>query len=256
MLKYILLPVLFILWMATGWTEKPKPGKQIYLLMGQSNMAGRGIVSDEFKHVQNSRVLMLNASNEWTIAKNPTHFDKPKVSGVGPGLSFGITLADTYLKDTIYLVPCAVGGTAIAKWEPGAFDKNTNTHPYDDALMRIKEAMKKGKITGAIWLQGESDSNPKSAAVYLAKLNTLIARIRSLTNNPKLPFVVGELGQYRENYKLINDELHKLPVTTANTGIVTSEGLTHKGDTTHFDAPSATIYGTRFAKGMLKLIKN
>ncbi|TCC93608.1 sialate O-acetylesterase [Pedobacter frigiditerrae] len=236
-----------------NWSEKPR--KQIYLLMGQSNMAGRGVITDEYKELQHTRVLMLNANNEWVAAKHPIHFDKPKVAGVGPGLAFGAALADAFPKDSIYLVPCAVGGTSIAKWEPGAFDKSTNTHPYDDALLRIKEAMKLGKINGAIWLQGESDSNPKSAAVYLEKLTALIERVRKETNNPNLPFVVGELGQYRDNYKLINEVLHQVPQKIKLTNYVTSEGLTHKGDTTHFDSPSATTYGVRFAKEMLMLIK-
>jgi hypothetical protein len=240
---------------ATNHPKKPTPGVQIFLLMGQSNMAGRGVITNEFKDLGNSRVYMLNANSEWVPAKHPVHFDKPKVVGVGPGLSFGMALADASPKDIIYLVPCAVGGTSISKWEPEAFDQSTNTHPYDDALLRIKEAMKKGKITGAIWLQGESDSNPKASAVYLSKLETLIGRIRVATGNPKLPFVVGELGTFRENYKLINTELHKLPATIPFTSVVTSEHLTHKGDTTHFDAASATVYGTRFAKGMLKLMK-
>jgi hypothetical protein len=236
-------------------TNNHRPQARIYLLMGQSNMAGRGVITDEYKNLQNSRVLMLNDKNTWVLAKHPVHFDKPKAAGVGPGLTFGIKLAETYPKDTIYLVPCAVGGTSIAKWEPGAFDKATNTHPYDDALLRIKEAMKKGKIEGAIWLQGESDSNPKAAAIYLAKLALLIERIREVTQNPKLPFIVGELGRYRENYKLINDQLHQLPAKVAFTGFVTSEGLVHKGDTTHFDSPSATLYGARFATGMIKLLE-
>ena len=255
-MKYIIFTILTLVCLSFKMKEsKTKPGKKIYLLMGQSNMAGRGVLTDEYKNLQNSRVLMLNASNEWVIAKNPIHFDKPKSAGVGPGLAFGMGLADAFVKDTIYLVPCAVGGTSISKWEPGAFDKATNTHPYDDALLRIKEAMKIGKISGAIWLQGESDSNPKSSEVYLAKLTVLIERVREVTNNHKLPFVVGELGQYNDHYKLINEELHKLPAAVSHTGIVTSEGLTHKGDSTHFNSASATIYGARFAVGMLKLQK-
>ncbi len=223
--------------------------------MGQSNMAGRGKITEGLKNLGNSRVLMLNVNSEWVVANHPIHFDKPKAVGVGPGLAFGMALADAYPKDTIYLVPCAVGGTAISKWEPGAFDQSTNTHPYDDAVLRIKEAMKKGKITGAIWLQGESDSSPKASAIYLSKLKTLIERVRMETNNSKLPFVVGELGTFRENYKLINSELNKLPSVVPFTGVVTSENLTHKGDTTHFDGASATVYGGRFAERMLKLMK-
>jgi len=259
MMKYLLPVLLLFLGLGCalhkGNNSNDQPKARIYLLMGQSNMAGRGVVTDEYKNISNNRVLMLTDKSEWTTAKHPIHFDKPKVAGVGPGLAFGIQLAQAFPKDTIYLVPCAVGGTSIAKWEPTAFDKATNTHPYDDAVIRIKEAMKKGKIEGVIWLQGEADSNPKSAAIYLDKLHNLIARVRALTQNPKLPFVVGELGQYRKNYNLINTQLHLLPSKIPFTGVVTSEGLTHKGDTTHFDSPSATEYGSRFATGMLKLLK-
>lgn len=254
-MKYLLIITSIFIGLGLAFNNQPKPGKQIYLLMGQSNMAGRGVITDEYKNLKYTSVLMLNANNEWVPARHPVHFDKPKVAGVGPGLAFGRAMAKAFIKDTIYLVPCAVGGTSISKWEPGAFDKATSIHPYDDALLRINEAMKLGKISGVIWLQGESDSNTKSSAIYLTKLTTLIERIRKETNNPKLPFVVGELGTYKDAYKLINSELYKLPLTVAFTGVVTSEGLTHKGDTTHFDSPSATEYGNRFAKGMLKLLK-
>ena len=235
--------------------KQKEPGKKIFLLMGQSNMAGRGKITAAFENLTDSRLLMLNANNEFVTAKHPIHFDKPKAVGVGPGLTFGMDMAKAYSKDSIYLIPCAVGGTSINKWEPEAFDKSTNTHPYDDAVLRIKEAMKKGNIDGVIWLQGESDSNPKAAATYLSKLTALIARIRYETNNPELPFVVGELGTFRKEFQLINNELHKLPTLVSFTKVVTSENLSHKGDTTHFNAPSAAIYGDRFAKAMLELMK-
>ncbi|WP_353139452.1 family 16 glycoside hydrolase, partial [Pseudopedobacter sp.] len=154
---------------------------------------------------------------------------------------------------TIGLVPCAVGGTAIRKWVPGGYDSVTNKHPYDDALLRIKLAMKKGVIKGVIWHQGEGDSGVKSSQTYVDKLAELIERIRKEVGNPKLPFVVGQLAMYRDNYQYINKELPKLPVKVSYTTIVSSEGLWHKGDGTHFNSPSAAEYGRRFADGMLLL---
>ena len=241
----------------TSGTRKTKinPGYDVYLLMGQSNMAGRGPLTEEYLAMQYKRVLMLNKENKWVPARHPLHFDKPKVAGVGPGLSFGQEMAKAYPKDTIALVPCAVGGTSISKWEPGAFDKVTGTHPYDDAMRRMKEAQKKGTLKGIIWLQGESDSKPTLAEKYLTRISALIERVRKEAGDPKLPFVAGELGRYRDKYRLINDELDRLPQQVPFTLVVSSEGLTHKGDTTHFDSPSAVAYGRRFAKGMLLLQK-
>lgn len=225
----------------------------IYILMGQSNMAGRGKLTDYYKKQRHERVIMLTKDNQWKPAVHPLHFDKPKAAGVGPGLTFGIQMAEAYPAITVGLVPCAVGGTSIAKWVPGAVDSVTRTHPYDDALIRIKEAMKRGVIKGIIWHQGEGDSNVRSSAIYLDNLAALIGRIRKETGNPALPVVVGQLARYRERYHLINQQLTNLPGRVPNTAVVSSEGLWHKGDGTHFDSPSAAEFGRRFADGMLQL---
>lgn len=225
----------------------------LYILMGQSNMSGRGALTDSLKALQNDRVWMLNKDLTWAIAKHPLHFDKPGMVAVGPGLSFGIAMANAYPNKKIGLIPCAVGGTSIDKWQPGAYDSATSTHPYDDAIARIAEAMKHGKIKGMLWHQGEGDSSEALASKYLEKLNALIQRVRELSGDKNLPVVVGELGRYRLNYQLINRELQKVPSTISNTAVATSEGLTDKGDKTHFDTKSATIFGARFATQMLKL---
>lgn len=225
----------------------------LYILVGQSNMAGRGKITEEFAKEQNDRVYMLTKDKQWVIAKHPLHFDKPTAVGVGPGLAFGIAMADAYPKAKIGLVPCAVGGTAISRWQPGAYDASTKTHPYDDAIERITEAMKYGTVKGIVWHQGESDSDPKKAEVYLEKLTELVERLRTVIGNPNCPVIVGELGQYRAVYANINTQLAKVPSTIRFTGLALSDGLVHKGDTTHFDSPSATEMGKRMAVQMLKV---
>ena len=225
----------------------------LYLLMGQSNMAGRGPITDALRNEGNDRVFMLNAKGEWVLAHHPLHFDKPHVAGVGPGLSFGIQMAEANPTVRIGLVPCAVGGTSIARWQPGAYDEATKTHPYDDAVLRIQNARQCGVVKGILWHQGESDSNPTAAAAYLPKLAELIGRVRQLTRQPNLPVVAGELGRYKDVYEPINAELRKLSATVPHTALATSEGLTDKGDLTHFDGASADTYGRRYAAGMLRL---
>jgi hypothetical protein len=218
-------------------------------------MAGRGEITDEYKNEGNSNVVMLDKENHWVQARHPLHFDKPSVAGVGPGLSFGIKMAKKNHGHKIGLIPCAVGGTSINTWKPGGFDEATKTHPYDDMIVRLQEAQKNGIIKGVIWLHGESDSNPEKAKDYLAKLEELINRIRSVTNNPSLPFVAGELGRYKEQYQHINKELAKLPAIVKYTGVASSKGFTDKGDSTHFNSASAEKYGVRFAKAMKRLQK-
>lgn len=233
--------------------NQPDPNLHIYLLMGQSNMAGRGPITETLKDAGNDRVVMLNAKGEWVPARHPLHFDKPTVVGVGPGLSFGVAMAEANPTVRIGLVPCAVGGTSITRWQPGAYDEPTGTHPYDDAVKRIENAMRCGVVKGVLWHQGESDSNPADAFFYLRKLSELMGRVRTLTAQPDLPVVAGELGQFKEVYKNINTQLQKLPTEVPHTALATSEGLTHKGDKTHFDGASADEYGRRYAAQMLYL---
>lgn len=236
--------------------EQPDPNFHLYLLVGQSNMAGRGVLTVEYSNLSQPNVMMLDKEGKWVKASHPLHFDKPARAGVGPGLSFGIEMAKANPSVRIGLIPCAVGGTAIASWEPGAIDPVTKKHPYDEAIARLQVAMKSGVVKGIIWHQGEANSRPERAAGYLEKLETLIARLRENAGNNNLPFVAGELGRYRDTYQLINDQLKLLPGKVKNTAVASSEGLVHKGDNTHFDAASATELGKRFAAQMIILQRN
>jgi hypothetical protein len=253
--RFCLFLSLSFLCLFTSAQQKPDPDFHLYILIGQSNMAGRGVITDEFKTQGHPNLYMLSQQNLWIIAKNPLHFDKPKVDGVGPGMMFGIQMAEANPKNKIGLIPCAVGGTAIESWTPGGYDKATNTHPYDDAIIRIKEAMKSGVIKGVVWHQGEANSNLEKSKIYLPQLAELIGRIRKLTGNPKLPVVVGELGRYKENYQFINQELVKLPATVKFTAVASSERLIHKGDQIHFDGTSANEMGKRMAAKMIEFQK-
>jgi len=225
--------------------SKVDPNFHLYLLAGQSNMAGRGEV-DSLSTPNNIRILMLNEEDEWNIARDPLHFDKPKVAGVGPGLAFAQKML-SFEKDKnvrIGLIPCAVGGTSIDQWQDSL---------YDESVARLHIALQYGVIKGIIWHQGESDSSEEKAEVYIDKLQKLIARYRDETGNDDLPFVAGELGYYKENYKNINNELKKLPELVSHTAVATSEGLVHKGDGTHLDSESARTLGERMAVEMHEL---
>ncbi|MEO5984308.1 MAG: sialate O-acetylesterase [Ferruginibacter sp.] len=237
-----------------GFAQQTNTGRDLYLLIGQSNMAGRGAISGKYITEGNPRIFMLNKENKWIPAKHPLHFDKPSVAGVGPGLSFARKMLRKTSHD-IGLIPCAVGGTSIDVWSPGAYDKSTKTHPYDDMLIRLTEALKSGELKGVIWLQGESDSNPEKTNIYLVKLAELIQRLRTITNNPDLLFVAGELGRFKHQYQHINQLLNELPYKVKNTAVASSKKLKDKGDLTHFDAASAGKMGNRMAKEMRKLQK-
>lgn len=254
-MKNILTFCFLLISVAAVAQQKPDPNFELYILAGQSNMAGRGYITGDFKTETNDHVFMLTKDNTWVQAKHPVHFDKP-TAGVGPGLAFGIVMAAQNPKVRIGLIPTAVGGSPIEHWIPGAYDAATKTHPWDDAVERIKFAMQYGVIKGVIWHQGESNANqPEQIKAYLAQLQELIGRFRQLVGNDKLPFVAGQLGNYRPNFIPFNNEILKLPAIVPNTAVVTTENLVHRGDTLHFDSPSAEELGRRYAAKMIQLQK-
>lgn len=232
---------------------------QIILLAGQSNMAGRGTV-DAQDSVVNPRVLKLDESMKWVPAVDPLHWDKPALVGVGPGRSFGLVLATRDPNARIGLVPAAVGGSPISSWEPGARDPGTGTYPYDDALARMRIAMRDGKVRAILWHQGESDATTELSPAYEAKLRAVIARFRSDLGEPALPFIIGQLGQFggrpwSADVQRVDAAHRAIAASVPNVAYVSSDGLRDKGDSLHFDASSARTFGQRYAAAYLALLE-
>ena len=231
---------------------------KIYLLLGQSNMAGRGVPEKE-DLATHPRVFVFNLSNQWELAAEPlTLGEKGKTPGVGPGLAFGKAMADANPKVTIGLVPCAVGGTPLRRWVRGA-------DLYSNAVARAQAAATAGTISGILWHQGEGDaSSKKNADSYGERLAKMIVDIRADLNAPNLPFVVGQIGEFnyqREGNPLpfareINETLVKISQTVPQTGCALSKGLTHKGDQLHFNSEAERELGRRYAREMMKLEKS
>ena len=249
------------LFVTLAFKQDVPPRLQLFLLIGQSNMAGRGVL-DNTDQQPHPRIWMLTKELSWVPARDPMHFDKPAIVGVGPGLSFAKRLADTYPAITIGLVPCAVGGSGIDVWKPGAYYEPTKSYPYDDALRRAKKALENGQLAGFIWHQGESDSTPDKASVYDEKLIELVQRFRNDLKAPNVPFVVGTLGDFvvkkNPNANTVNEALKRATQRIPTSYCVLSSGLTDKGDTTHFDTHSAQTLGQRYADVFIqkKLIKS
>ncbi len=222
-------------------------------------MAGRGVVEDEDR-VENPRVLMFDRLETWKPAVDPVHFDKP-IAGVGPARSFGIAMATADSGIRIGLIPTAVGGSPISSWEPGALDRATQTHPWDDAIVRARAAMKDGSLRAILWHQGESDSNAEAAPLYEQRLRALIERFRKELGNPTLPFLIGQLGRFDgkawDAPRISVDSVHRaLAAQMPNVAFVSTEGLKDKGDNTHFTAAGARELGRRYAEAYLRHVQH
>jgi Carbohydrate esterase, sialic acid-specific acetylesterase len=237
--------------------EPASASLDLYLLIGQSNMAGRG-QTEPADRIAVPSVQALGPNGQWAPAMEPIHFDKPDIVGVGPGRAFGLALANAQPGRRIGLVPCAVGGTRLAVWEPGARFKDTGAQPWDDAVVRIALASAAGQWRGVLFHQGESDANASDAPLYAERLQAFMQRLRTALGNPAIPTVLGQMGRWPDkpwnDWKLMVDSAHQaLARSLPHTSFASAEGLQHRGDSLHFDAASARQLGQRYAAAMLAL---
>jgi len=224
----------------------------LYLLVGQSNMAGRGEVTPQDRQPVD-RVLVLNKDDQWKHQGEPIHFDKP-IAGVGLGLTFAQEMAAADPGVTIGLIPCAVGGTPIERWMPDG-------DLFQNALRRARLAQASGTLRGILWHQGESESgSEKRASEYSKNLSAVIEGFRRELDSPDVPVVVGKLGEFlrgpRRFARLVNQQIDTMPARLKGVAVVSATGLTPKEDNLHFDAPSLKEFGARYAAALQSLRKN
>lgn len=216
---------------------------KLFLLIGQSNMAGRGKVEAQ-DQVLNPKIFMLTKDLQWVPAKDPLHFDKP-AAGVGLGSEFAREVSKANPQMSIGLIPCAVGGTSLDQWKEGSA-------LYKKAVERAKEAMKQGTLAGILWHQGESDGSPALAATYEERLTKMMNSLRKDLKAEKVPVVLGELSRGHNNNDAVNEQLAKAAKTIPLCGLASTEGLEKA---LHFNSASYRKLGARYAAEYLKLAK-
>ena len=225
--------------------EKAPDDLHLFLLIGQSNMAGRGKVEAQDEATDPS-ILMLNEAKQWTLAKDPIHFDKPGAAGVGPGHQFARILKEKQPDANIGLIPAAMGGSSLDQWKVGG-------KLYTNAVERAQEAMKHGKLKGILWHQGESDGKPEKIASYPDRFSKMIAQLRTDLNAPDVPVIIGELVYSRPQSAEFNKTIPTIAAAVPRCGWVSVEGLTDKGDKLHFSSEGARTLGERYAAKFLEL---
>jgi len=227
----------------TAAPSGPPEKLHLYLLIGQSNMAGRAEIPEDARDILD-RCYLLNDKNEWEPASNPLnrHSSVRKdlaMQKLGPGYSFARKLLEKDKNIKIGLIVNARGGTKIDEWLG-------KSELYWGARKRTKAVLHHGTLKGVLWHQGESDIN--AADGYLEKLQTLVSNLRADFSDPNLPFVAGQIHKG----PAINEQISKLPETTHATAVVTAEELITT-DGTHFDTKSQLLLGERYAEQLIDL---
>ncbi|XP_078445857.1 carbohydrate esterase, putative (DUF303) isoform X1 [Wolffia australiana] len=226
------------------------PPGDVFLLAGQSNMAGRGGVAhrrwDGVVPIEcrpRPQILRFSAQSRWTLAEEPIHadIDAAKTCGVGPAMPFASALLSASPRP-IGLVPCAVGGTAIADWAKGK-------KLYERMVGRAREALQWGaELKALLWFQGESDaSSRESASAYGSNMEKLVSDLRSDLGLPSLPVIQvaicsGE-GKWVEKVRSA-----QLGMTIPHVVCVDAKGLQLNEDHLHLSTPAQVKLGRMMAE--------
>lgn len=242
--------------------KKSQNNYDVYLLIGQSNMAGRGKMTDKDTTEIIPNVFLLNEEGIPVPAQAPLNrysSIRKNISQqqIGPGNSFGDYMR-RYTGRKILLVVNARGGSSISSWSP----ENTSHHYFKDAVERTHLALEHGTLKGILWHQGETDVE-KNTKDYSSKFIHMATRLREELNAPNVPIAIGELGQWEWaemsriksfNDSILNDICRRLPLCVK----VHSDDLKRlykdKAKDPHFGREAQIELGKRYADALLPMI--
>ena len=137
------------------------------LIIGQSNMAGRGFFED-VEPIDNAGISVLR-NGRWIPMYGPVNPDR-KTARVNLAESFAKRYHDEKGVE-VGIIPCADGGTCLDQWAVGGL-------LFDHACYMAELASRTSTIAAVLWHQGESDCTEERAPLYEEKLLVLHLRAR------------------------------------------------------------------------------
>ncbi len=258
----------------------------VWVLAGQSNMQGAGRTPDT---LTDPNIWMMNMDDRWMVARDPIHrifestapaypiafyqlWGNPEksmektlqlfreqallsrqkpIGGVGPGIYFARhVLAGT--NRPIGLIPCALGGSTIAQWDP-AGKIHGDSSLYGAMLNRARSAGPQ-HIKGLLWSQGESEAFLAQPGTYSTKLLAMIDSFRHDLGIPDLPVLIVQIGRVitrdtamDRNWEAIRNI--QLQVITKRPNLFLTTGIDLElDDCVHFSTESNKRLGARLGE--------
>ena len=227
------------------------------LMIGQSNMAGRGEI-ELVPPIRDPRCFMLR-NGRWQPMREPVNPDRPMFEGkYRSGVSLAASFAEDYAKHfdaNVGLIPCADGGTSLSEWMPGGL-------LYDHAVCLTGLAQRTSQLKAIIWHQGENDcASDELVESYPQRFAAMITQLRRDLQAEDVPVILGEISlDIPERWcggrqARLNQMLHTIPDTVPNCAVASAKDLPLKPDQLHFNAEACRSFGRRYFEKYLTLTK-
>ncbi len=269
----LLMPLLLFALSGRVYCEAEYPAKlvaaeatskyKVYILAGQSNMAGVGMnheLPSEYLGVQENVKIYA----EGTVDSSKKGIWSTLCPGFGSGsgcfgpeLTFGKDMTAANPDSQILLIKCGWSGTSLqGDWRPpsaggttGALYKNL-IQTVDKALAALDPDIDY-ELSGMCWMQGESDAcNIYPANEYESSLTAFINDVRNEFNAPTLPFIIAMIDDsdvWVENAIVRQAEVN-ISKNVPYVGIFDTKD--YETDGTHYKTQGILDMGSDFAKAM------
>lgn len=181
---------------------------RIFILVGQSNMAGSSYVTALpdaiFDDVSN---VLVDDTSPGTYPTFPTGFqsleESATVRGVGPQITFAERLSKAYPDDKIVIIRCSQAGTGLDYWGiPGNLGHDTLMSRIDTVTgwldtMKTSGGIEDYQFEAILSVQGENEAD--GVLSYAEEFDThyevMVSAIRTKVNEPNLPVILSKLSE-------------------------------------------------------------
>lgn len=225
-----------------------------FLLIGQSNAAGRGLLTEAEPLDTCGGRLKVMRNGSWVNMFRPVNPDR-HVSGVCFAESFAKEYARAHPEAEVGIIPCADGGTQISQWLPKEI-------LFENAVNHARLAMRTSVLKGILWHQGENDCFGENYALYANRFRFMMNELRGELGCHDLPIIIGGLGDFlakfetypevARNYVKLNGILRELGENYPHCAFVSAEGLGANTDNLHFNAAALKRLGIRYYQAFTK----
>lgn len=218
------------------------PPREFILMIGQSNMEGRGngaFLKREFPEIAEgikSTVKIVKTTKgklgEVSVGRK-----------FGPEVMFAYELSQKYPDTEFAIIKVAKSGTSMRSWSPGG-------KMYNKSVRRTKTALKanpNSMLSTVLIMQGEADSkNKKLALKYKDNLLMLIAGLRYELGNENLKFVIGRVSPNRRYVEIVRQAQEEVAEADSLVELLSTDGLTKYRDNVHYDSYGQIDLGKMF----------
>lgn len=230
----------------------------VFILAGQSNMAGQGSTSElapAYRHEPNNVGFYYNGY------KAPLN----RFKHFGPEIGFAHEISRHFPNTKIKLIKFAVGGTSLFAWDPkwnaskAKSTRNASAGPLFKKLVKTVKIQFNGedsKLAGVLWMQGEADAKyPIAAQQYAVNLKRFVSALRSELKSPDAMFFVGSINPPLNLFPsapIVQQAQQSAVSHIRNLRLIRTEDLSKRNDHLHYNTKGQLELGKRFARAYLK----